>query len=40
MRLDLRLDKLHPGKGAVSHSVMEVFVLAARPWKPLQKSAL
>lgn len=26
-----RLDKLHPGKGAVSHSQMEVFVFAARP---------
>lgn len=26
-----RLDKLHPGKGAVSHSEMEVFVFAARP---------
>lgn len=26
-----RPGKLHPGKGAVSHSVMEVFVFAARP---------
>lgn len=30
-----RLDKLHPGKGAVSHSVMEAFVFAARPVEAL-----